>query len=208
MRERAALGVLAGEPDRDALDEQADANASASAWPQSMPPSSSAAARRSSWLRQLRVDGEVARATERARRSSSRRRSAATAVTIVTPTSADCAEGRPFRRPGAAACRTSPQALVGRLAASARRRRLELRPRRLRRSTPSSASCSRDTARARSGALRSAAPSAAACTPARPARCGRNAGSRRGRRRRRGRTGSGTRARAGSPRSPPRGRRR
>ena len=52
------------------------ANASASAWPQSIPPSSSASRAALELARELRVDGEAVRHARAARRSSSRSRSA------------------------------------------------------------------------------------------------------------------------------------
>ena len=154
------------------------ANASASAWPQSMPPSSIVAAAALELLRQLRVDGEARRARAAAASFSARRRSAGTLVGDVDLRAvAECA--RRATSPGSLA-EARLQALVRRAqptcTSSASVVRLLLRhdarPRRA-----AAANCSRTVGCALDPLghqrLRVARP--------RPARCGRSGGSRRGR---------------------------
>ena len=204
VRERAALGVLAGEPDRDAVDERASANASDSAWPQSIPPSSRAVTRRSSWRSELRVDREPGRHAQQL---------------LGQPPQALLADagldrGRPAGRHGLVA-RLRRDVLAERRAQPVVRlaQPCDDAPRRARVGLLRAEHALLDELRAvelahRRVAARSARPSAAACRRARPARCGRSGGSRRGRSRRRGRTRRGRRARAARRRSRPRGRRR
>ena len=93
VREGAALGVLAGEPDRDALAQSSEAKASASAWPQSMPPSSSARGRRSScrWSFGLTVKPSGTRAScSVSRRSRLRLTTVSTYVFASRGTASSC----------------------------------------------------------------------------------------------------------------------
>ena len=193
VRERAALGVLAGEPDRDAVDEQR---------------------RERERLGLAPVDAALAR-------SSSRRRSSCFISfgcgVNQSGTRSSCSfssrslsagdRGDDRRRPLAAGMRPSgvgagaePNVSFSASCAALSLRqhaRLELVRLLLRQRRPPRRARPR-TARARSDARRSRPRAAAACRRPRPARCARGGGSRRGRRRRRGRSGGGTRSRAGS----------
>ena len=201
VREGPALGVLAGEPDRDALGEQARERERLGLAPVD-PALAERLAPALELPQQLRVRPRSPPAARAAARSSASSRSAGTAVVNGTAVSAGIVppSSRAARRstPSGARARRAASSCVAsnqRFGLLARQHAFLDEPRRVQ-------------LRARSAAPRSARPSAAACTPPRPARCGRSAGSRRGRRRRRGRTPAGTRARAGRPRSRPPDRRR
>ena len=183
VRERAALGVLAGEPDRDPVLEQAARTRAPRPGPSRSPPSSIASRRRSSCLSSF---GWTVKPSGT---------SSSCSLSVAQPLGRDggvddvarvgAGRARPWRGRGWAI--DALQRARARPAAppAPARRRASASPRS---TTPSSTSraayCSRDGRLL----LRSARPSAAACRPPRPARCGRSAGSRRGRRRRRGRT--------------------
>ena len=165
-------------------------NASASAWPQSMPPSSRALRRLSSCRLQLRVHRE---ALGHAQQLLGQR-----AQPVGRDRGDDLAAGRRGEALRSARARAAATPSAARAPPSGRRRPRprSARPPRRRRRPPRRASPHR--APAPTGAPRSRAPSAAACRPARPARCGRSGGSRPGRRRRRCRSGGGRPSRAGS----------
>ena len=200
MRERAALRVLAGQPDRDALDQERRERERLGLAP----------------VDPARVD-RLAAALELLISFGCTVKPSGTREQLVVQLAQRPVGGPRSRRPPAPRARDPPVALAApasRSTAAAAR----ARPAGGFCSATSCCASSSDTtpprraaartARARAGDRRSAAPSAAACTRARPARCGRGAGSRRDRSRRRSRSGAGTPSRAGSPRSPPRGRRR
>ena len=184
MRERAALGVLAGEPDRDPLDEQAARTRAPRPGPSRCRPRASASRARSSCFAQLRMHREALGHARAAARSAPR---AGRPATAVTTRAAACRRGScpPVARAAAAndAFRRSCAARSS-LCVSLEHR-FGLAPRS---TTPSSTSRAAYSSRTVGCACDLLRPSAAACTRPRPARCGRSAGSRRGRRRRRGRT--------------------
>ena len=188
MRERAALGVLAGQADRDPLDEQAGEGELLG-----LAPVDAALVERVApaleLLRELRVDGEALGHARAARRSARAAARPGTAVTTSAPgRGRDAAlvgdRGHALAEASSSAARAPPSASCRR--ASAIASSVLLRDDALARRAPAR------TARARSAAARSARPSAAACTRPRPARCGRGGGSRRGRSRRRCRSGGGS----------------
>ena len=154
-----------------------EANASASAWPQSIPPSSSAARRRSSWRASFGWTVKPS-GTRSSSSFSSRRRSSRTAVSTASRRRR-AARARRATSPGCPG-RTTPAAARAPRAARASTCGDERRPP-PRASTPSLDELLRVELAHRRVARRSARPSAAACRRPRPARCGRSAGSRRGR---------------------------
>ena len=199
MRERASLGVLAGEPDRNALGEQARERQRLA-----LAPVDPTRAKRlapplellESFGVRLEALGQreqlLVQRLEPLRRDGGQDGAARVGRDLASPASRAARRSRRFRRSCAARssfCVSSTSALGllrGQDALLDEPRCVELAGGRLR----------RDLRR----------PSAAGCTRPRPARCARSAGSRRGRRRCRARTAAGTRARAGPRRSPPRGR--
>ena len=152
-----------------------DANASASACPQSMPPASSRLARAAAAASSASGATVKSSGTRSSSLFSSRSRSAATAVTTAAALERGIRPSRSRRRLAERRLSRSCAAFI-----FASHGRDELSRLVLASATPSSTSCFAYSSRT-GGCRAIAAPSAAACTPPRPARCGRGAGNRRDR---------------------------
>ena len=177
VRERAALGVLTGQAHRNPLDEQRRERERLGLAPVDAALVDRLAAPLE-LAQKLRVDREAlghARAAARSARAGGRPRPTVT-------TSPDASAGSAILAPASRAGRRAERLLQPLVRRAQRRLHLldEARPLLPRRRRPPLRAAAR-TARARAGAPRFASPSGAACTRARPARCVRGAGSRRGR---------------------------